>query len=161
DPRLPDDDRAQLRRGAASRRLPAAHGDASGGHASQLEAGRRRDHCRLRPERRGPQDLRRLEGAEAVHSDRPAARLRTPAASRPPGVMQQPTRPDNTPPAAATQAASPRRADVVAGYDLGVEPYEDLWSPVILPAGAELVPWLGLEPDSVVVDVGAGTGALL
>jgi SAM-dependent methyltransferase len=54
----------------------------------------------------------------------------------------------------------PCRADVVASYDLGVEGYEQLWSPVILPAAAALVPHLGLADHSVVLDVGAGTGAL-
>ena len=39
DPRLPDDDRAQLRRGAARDRLAAAHRQAQGRHARQLEAG--------------------------------------------------------------------------------------------------------------------------
>ena len=41
-PGLPDDDRAQLRRGAAGRRLAAADRQAQGGHAGQLEAGRGR-----------------------------------------------------------------------------------------------------------------------
>lgn len=75
--------------------------------------------------------------------------------------MPQADRPDDAPPAAQTQVVRPRRVDVVAGYDLGVERYEDLWSPIILPAATALVPWLGLRVDSVVADVGAGTGALL
>jgi SAM-dependent methyltransferase len=61
-------------------------------------------------------------------------------------------------------AASPRRpcrADVVASYDHGVEAYENLWSPVILPAALALVPWLGVRDGGVVLDVGAGTGALV
>ena len=41
---LPDDDRAQLRRDPARARLDAAHGQAQGRHAGELEAGRRRDH---------------------------------------------------------------------------------------------------------------------
>ena len=54
----------------------------------------------------------------------------------------------------------PRRADVTASYDLGVERYEELWSPVILPAAEALVPLLELSSESVVLDVGGGTGAL-
>ena len=54
----------------------------------------------------------------------------------------------------------PHRADVVASYDLGVERYEQLWGPVILPAALALIPWLGLDDHNVVLDVGAGTGAL-
>ena len=38
DPRLPDDDRPQLRRGAAGDRLAAADGEASRRDAGQLEA---------------------------------------------------------------------------------------------------------------------------
>lgn len=60
----------------------------------------------------------------------------------------------------AASPTQPRRADVVASYDLGVEAYEKLWSPVILPAAVALVPWLGLGDGSVVADIGAGTGAL-
>jgi hypothetical protein len=59
-----------------------------------------------------------------------------------------------------SEAASPTRpcrADVVASYDLGVEAYEKLWSPVILPAAVALVPWLGLGVGSVVADIGTGT----
>jgi SAM-dependent methyltransferase len=58
-------------------------------------------------------------------------------------------------------AGRPRRADVIVSYDLGVERYEELWSPVILPAAAAVVPWLGLADHSVVLDVGGGTGALV
>jgi SAM-dependent methyltransferase len=54
----------------------------------------------------------------------------------------------------------PCRADVTASYDIGVDGYEQLWSPVILPAAVALVPWLGLRDGSLVLDVGAGTGAL-
>jgi SAM-dependent methyltransferase len=57
-------------------------------------------------------------------------------------------------------AGRPRRADVVASYDLGVENYEQLWRPVILPTAAAVVPWLSLDDHHVVLDVGAGTGAL-
>jgi SAM-dependent methyltransferase len=55
----------------------------------------------------------------------------------------------------------PRRADVADGYDRGVEAYEALWSPVILPPAAALVRSLGLTGRCVVADVGTGTGALL
>ena len=48
DHRLPDDDGAQLRRGAARDRFAAADGEAQGRDAGQLEAGRRRDHRRAR-----------------------------------------------------------------------------------------------------------------
>ena len=44
--------------------------------AGQLEAGRGRHHRRLRVQRRGQGDLRRLEVAEALHPHRPAAELR-------------------------------------------------------------------------------------
>jgi len=44
DPRLPDDDGAQLRRGLARDRLPAADRQPQGGHARQLAAGAGRDH---------------------------------------------------------------------------------------------------------------------
>jgi ubiquinone/menaquinone biosynthesis C-methylase UbiE len=57
-------------------------------------------------------------------------------------------------------SARPRRADVVAAYALGVASYEQLGGPVILPAAVALVPFLGLGWDNVVLDVGAGTGAL-
>jgi ubiquinone/menaquinone biosynthesis C-methylase UbiE len=50
---------------------------------------------------------------------------------------------------------------VIVSYDLGVERYEELWSPVILPAAAAVVPWLGLADHSVVLGVGGGTGALV
>ena len=57
DPGLPDDDRPQLRRGPAGDRLAAAHRQAQGRHAGELEAGRRRDHRRLGQRRRGQGDL--------------------------------------------------------------------------------------------------------
>ena len=47
DPGLSDDHRPQLRRGAARHRLAAAHRQAQGGDAGELEAGRGRHHRRL------------------------------------------------------------------------------------------------------------------
>jgi hypothetical protein len=63
DAHLPDDHRPQLRRDPARARLDAAHLQVQGGHAGQLEAGRRRHHCRLGL-RRGRQEAvpARLEG---------------------------------------------------------------------------------------------------
>ena len=55
----------------------------------------------------------------------------------------------------------PQRADVTSSYDLGVERYEELWGPVILPAAVALVPWLELADGDVLLDVGTGTGALV
>jgi hypothetical protein len=43
------------------------------------------------------------------------------------------------PPVGTAGLARRRRADVVVSYDLGVEHYEALWSPVILPAVAPAV----------------------
>ncbi len=63
-------------------------------------------------------------------------------------------------PSEANGILRPRRADVVASYDLGVARYDELWSPVILPAAVTLVPWLSLGDGDVVLDVGGGTGAL-
>jgi SAM-dependent methyltransferase len=55
----------------------------------------------------------------------------------------------------------PRRRDVAAGYDLGVDAYVSLWSPVILPPARNLIRRLDLGPSRRVLDVGAGTGALI
>ncbi len=72
--RLSDDDGPELRRGAARDRLAAAHGEAQGRDARELEAGRRRDHRRLGVGRRREEDVSgRLEVAAAVHPDRAAA----------------------------------------------------------------------------------------
>ena len=50
--------RAQLRRGAAGDRFDAAHRQALGRDAGQLEQGRRRDRAQLDPDRRGEEALR-------------------------------------------------------------------------------------------------------
>ncbi len=74
DPRLPDDHRPQLRRGATRDRLAAAHRRPQGRHPRQLATRRRRDHRRLRLQRRRQGDLRRLGRAQALHPHRAAAR---------------------------------------------------------------------------------------
>ena len=74
DPRLPDDDRAQLRRGAARDRLAAADRQPQGRHAGQLEAGREGDHRRLGLQRPGQRGLSgRVGGAAPLHPHRAAA----------------------------------------------------------------------------------------
>ncbi|HKA94702.1 MAG TPA: methyltransferase domain-containing protein [Streptosporangiaceae bacterium] len=60
-----------------------------------------------------------------------------------------------------TDQPRPRRADVADGYDRGADAYEALWSPVILPPAAALVPLLVPPGRPMVADVGGGTGALL
>jgi SAM-dependent methyltransferase len=55
----------------------------------------------------------------------------------------------------------PRRADVAASYDLGVDAYATLWGPVIEPPARSVVAALGLEPGSRVLDIGTGAGALV
>ena len=64
DAQLPDEHRPQLRRSAARARFDAAHGQAPGVHAGELETGRRRHHpaaaCRMkRPSRSIPAAGRR------------------------------------------------------------------------------------------------------
>ena len=88
-PRLSDDHRPQLRRGAAGDRLAPADREPQGRDAGPVAAGRRRDHRRLGERRAGEGDLRRLGVPEALHPDRPAAerqrssiRARRPAAGR-------------------------------------------------------------------------------
>ena len=61
----------------------------------------------------------------------------------------------------AARPSRPRRADITAAYDLGVDAYAALWSPVILPAAHAVVAALALERGAQVLDVGAGTGALV
>jgi SAM-dependent methyltransferase len=63
-----------------------------------------------------------------------------------------------TTPAGTTR---PRRAEVAAAYDLGVETYVALWSPVILPAAQAVLAALDLGHGAWVLDVGAGSGALV
>ena len=79
---LPGLDRPQLRRAAAGHRLAAAHGQAQGGHAGRLEAGRGRHHRPGRV-RRGRQGAvpRRVGRQEALPPGRQAAGL-TPDADR-------------------------------------------------------------------------------
>ena len=73
-PRLPDDDRAQLRRGPARDRLAAAHRQAQSRDPGPVAAGRRRDHRRLGLQRPGEGDLPgRLGGAAPLHPHRSAA----------------------------------------------------------------------------------------
>jgi SAM-dependent methyltransferase len=60
-----------------------------------------------------------------------------------------------------TDQPRPRRADVAGNYDLSADAYEALWSPVILPPAAALVPLILPHGPSLVADVGGGTGALL
>jgi SAM-dependent methyltransferase len=56
--------------------------------------------------------------------------------------------------------ARPQRSEVAAAYDLGVDAYVALWSPVILPAAQAVVAALDLDRGARVLDVGAGSGAL-
>jgi SAM-dependent methyltransferase len=61
----------------------------------------------------------------------------------------------------AATPARPCHGAAAAGYDLGVDCYEQLWSPVIRPVAVALIPWLGLVGRSTVLNAGAGTGALV
>ena len=45
----------------------------------------------------------------------------------------------------AANPSRPRRAEVTAGYNLGVDAYAALWSPVILRAAQAVVAALALE----------------
>jgi SAM-dependent methyltransferase len=62
-----------------------------------------------------------------------------------------------TTPAGTTR---PRRSEVAAAYDLGVDTYVALWSPVILPAAQAVLAALDVGRGARVLDVGAGSGAL-
>ena len=75
DPRLPDDDRPQLRRGAAGDRLPAADGQAPGRHAGQLEAGEDVIIAGSVSNDEAKEIFGTWEAAEALHPDRPPAQL--------------------------------------------------------------------------------------
>src|SRR5260370_38545088 len=70
--------------------IPAAHGEAQGGHAGELEAGAGRHHRAGSLGRRGQASVPGwLEGPEAVHPDRSTATIgdaRSPAAVSPPPV---------------------------------------------------------------------------
>jgi SAM-dependent methyltransferase len=61
----------------------------------------------------------------------------------------------------AAPTARPRRIDVTAAYDRGVVAYDAQWSAVIRPPAEAVLGELGLGADMRVLDVGAGTGALL
>lgn len=58
-------------------------------------------------------------------------------------------------------AERPQRADVAARYNLGVDAYTELWSPVILPSARSVVAALGLPSRALVLDVGSGSGAVV
>lgn len=62
---------------------------------------------------------------------------------------------------ASAAASRPSRADVAAAYDLGVDVYTELWSPVILPAAQAVLAALAPGPGARVLDVGTGSGALV
>ena len=73
---LPDDHRAQFRRGAARAQLVADDRQASRGDAGELETGRGRDHSRLGQRRGSQEDLAaRLQGAAALSPYRAAAEV--------------------------------------------------------------------------------------
>jgi SAM-dependent methyltransferase len=57
--------------------------------------------------------------------------------------------------------ARPVRDDVTAAYDRGVDGYVNIWSAVILPPTQSVVAALDLAAAATVVDVGAGSGALI
>lgn len=68
-----------------------------------------------------------------------------------------------------SEADSPRPArpaadqvrQLAAFYDAEARVYEELWAPVLLPAGRELVAALPLRRARLVVDLGTGVGTLL
>jgi ubiquinone/menaquinone biosynthesis C-methylase UbiE len=55
----------------------------------------------------------------------------------------------------------PRRSDVAASYDRGVDAYINVWSAVIQPPARMVVAALDLSSTATVVDIGAGTGAMV
>ena len=55
----------------------------------------------------------------------------------------------------------PRRSDVAASYDRGVDAYINVWSAVIQPPARMVVAALDLSPTATVVDIGAGSGAMV
>jgi ubiquinone/menaquinone biosynthesis C-methylase UbiE len=55
----------------------------------------------------------------------------------------------------------PMRRDCAAAYDRGVDGFINVWSAVILPPAHAVVAALELQPGARVMDVGAGTGALV
>jgi SAM-dependent methyltransferase len=55
----------------------------------------------------------------------------------------------------------PQRADVAARYNLGVDAYVALWSPIILPPARAVIAALDVPPNARVLDVGSGSGALV
>ncbi len=59
----------------------------------------------------------------------------------------------------AASASQPRRAEVAAAYDLGVDVYAALWSPVTLPAAQAVVGRPCPGRAARVLDVGTGSGA--
>jgi SAM-dependent methyltransferase len=63
--------------------------------------------------------------------------------------------------ASAARSRVPSRHEIATTYDLGVDAYAELWSPVILPPARAVVAGLDLTPGALVLDIGAGTGALV
>ena len=61
----------------------------------------------------------------------------------------------------AASPSQPRRTEVTAAYDLGVDAYVALWSPVILPAAQAVVAALAPDRAARILDVGTGSGALV
>lgn len=61
----------------------------------------------------------------------------------------------------AVPAERPRRADVAARYDRGVDSYVALWSPVIVPPALSVIAALDLRWSRCVLDLGTGSGALV
>lgn len=66
-----------------------------------------------------------------------------------------------TPTPGTPSARRPSRTECAAAYDRGVEGYINVWSAVILPPAQAVVAELGLHDRARVIDIGAGTGALV